>query len=208
MASAERAAERREKIRLGVPTGRPDPASLPWPRSAEDGTPLGVDLSTAWLDVRRLMRARWKPPAGVSFEDYFQEACCLIARKNRTRSAHDPRKSSLGHYVWMIVSNMGANMANQERRRAMTVSYESFNEDGRSESWVASVPAPDPDHVLADAFHDLRRLGAAGAVGPRALDYAARVLAGEDTGIRNRRADHDLRRAMQAEIVRGVESSP
>ncbi len=88
MSSSEAAKHRRYCIKAGVPTGRnrAEVEPLPWPRSADDGTPLGVDLALRGHEVKAIMLAKFScPPRGMVWEDYYQEVCATILRRNRVR---------------------------------------------------------------------------------------------------------------------------
>lgn len=179
MSSAERAREYRAAKKRGdyVPARAP---WLPWPRAAEDGTPLGVDLSAAAEDVRRIMLKHFRnTPSGVEFEDYYQEVCTKIASRNHMPSAHDPRKSSLGHYVYMVANATGANMANSESRRPRELSLQgaagAVGPDGPALEDVLSYL---PELDLPELEIALDSLVVRGAIGPTARSYALDCLAG------------------------------
>lgn len=178
MSSAERAKEYRAAKKRGdyVPQRTP---WLPWPREAEDGTPLGVDLSVAAEDVRRIMLRHFRPPAGVDFDDYFQEVCARIAGRNHMPSAHDPRKSSLGHYVYMVANATGANMANSESRRSSDLSLQgAAGAIGPGGPSLEDVIRSASDLELPEAEIALNSLMVSGAIGPTAKSYAIDCLAG------------------------------
>lgn len=197
MSSAERAREYRAAKKRGDYVPAPRTEWLPWPRSAADGTPLGVDLSSHSVDVRRIMRRHFRPPEGVDFEDYFQEVCAVIARRNHMPSAHDPRKSSLGHYVYMVANAAGADMANSESRRREAV--------------VAQYPvgtgceAPMDEGVFPELGIMLDSLVVRGAIGPNARDYALTCLAGLPTAAYGQPVE---RAALRSEIESALLSGP
>src|SRR5271157_2306728 len=91
------------------------PDKLPWPRNAEDGTPLGIDVVAKEKDVIKLVHKFFKVE-GISMEELKQEVYVAIIHKNYTRSAHDPRKSSFGHYVYMITDNVCKNLIHRKKR--------------------------------------------------------------------------------------------
>lgn len=93
--------------------------SLPWPRSAGDGTKLGVDLRLSYRDVRKLTgkflsmnSTRRKilqcvgerSGAGRAFypEDFEQDILMTIHRRNHMPSAFDPRRGRLSTYVFQV----------------------------------------------------------------------------------------------------------
>lgn len=89
---------------------------LPWPRNSE-GSPsveLGIDITARRKDIIQIAHkymSKKGHPKEVPVEDILQEVFLAIALRNRTRSAHDPRKSSFSHYVWIISNNVCCNLA-------------------------------------------------------------------------------------------------
>jgi len=194
MSTAERAREYRAAKKRGDYAPAPRTEWLPWPRSAEDGTPLGVDLSEKSPDVRRIMLRHFSAPKGVDFDDYFQEVCVTIARRNHMPSAHDPRKSSFGHYVYMVANTIGADLANVEGRRREAV--------GEERSLPAGTGYVDD---LPEVRMALDSLVVQGAIGPTAREYALTCLAGLPTagyGVPVERA------ALRTEIESALLSGP
>ena len=49
-------------------------------------------------------------------EELLQEVYAAILHKNYSKSAHDPRKSSFGHYVYMIANNVCINLVHKKKR--------------------------------------------------------------------------------------------
>lgn len=89
---------------------------LPWPRLGEDGiTPLGVDVVAKRKDIIKIVYKFFRVD-GISMEELLQEIFLAIIHKNQTRSAHDPRKSSFGHYVYMISNNICVNLVHKKKR--------------------------------------------------------------------------------------------
>lgn len=94
-------------------------ASLPWPRCADDGTPLGIDLATKAEDVRKLVMAGFARSAlanGIDPDDLVQTVLVAILRRNRMPCAFDPRRSSFGHYVWRVTRSQFVNLTETEKR--------------------------------------------------------------------------------------------
>lgn len=54
----------------------------------------------------------------VPMDELLQEVYLTIIHKNRGKSAHDPRKSSFGHYVWMVANNVCINIVHRRKRHA------------------------------------------------------------------------------------------
>jgi hypothetical protein len=158
---------------------------------------LGVDLSERSEEVRRIMRRHFRPPEGVDFEDYFQEVCSIIARRNHMPSAHDPRKSSFGHYVYMVANAAGADMANSEsRRRDAVVAQFSLG---------TGCAAPVESEALPELEMVLDSLVVRGAIGPTARDYALTCLAGLPTAAYGQPVE---RAALRSEIESALLSGP
>jgi DNA-directed RNA polymerase specialized sigma24 family protein len=92
---------------------------LPWPRqdTNEDGVTadLGVDVAAKREDIVKIVYKFFKVP-NISMEELLQEVFLAIIHKNHTRSAHDPRKSSFGHYVYMVARNVCINLVHRKKR--------------------------------------------------------------------------------------------
>jgi DNA-directed RNA polymerase specialized sigma24 family protein len=94
-------------------------ARLPWPRKADDGkTPLGVDVDAKRMDIVKIVHKYFKVH-GVEMNELLQEVYLAIIHKNYGRSAHDPRKSSFGHYVYMVANNVCINLVHRKKRTDM-----------------------------------------------------------------------------------------
>ena len=93
------------------------PERFPWPRVAPDDltVDLGVDVKAKIPDIQKLVHKFFRV-ADVPMEELLQEVYVAIIHKNHTRSAHDPRKSSFGHYVFMISNNVCINLVNRKKR--------------------------------------------------------------------------------------------
>lgn len=92
------------------------PERLPWPRMASDGvTPLGIDVQAKRQDIIKITHKYFRVE-NVPMEELLQEIYVAIIHKNHTHSAHDPRKSSFGHYVYMVANNVCINLVHRKRR--------------------------------------------------------------------------------------------
>ena len=97
------------------------PIRLPWPRNSEPDpitgltVPVGVDLKLKRQDVIKIVHKFFKVE-GVSMDDLLQEVYVAISHKNHTPSAHNPKKSSFGHYVFMIANNVCINLVHKNKR--------------------------------------------------------------------------------------------
>jgi DNA-directed RNA polymerase specialized sigma24 family protein len=112
------------------------PDRLPWPRVSEDEprVALGVDVVAKRNDIIKIVHKFFKVD-GVSMDELLQEVYVAILHKNRTRSAHDSRKSSFGHYVYMIANNVCINLVNRIKRQDRekdSIYAPSGREEGRS----------------------------------------------------------------------------
>lgn len=97
--------------------------TLPWPRQAEDGTELGIDLKVRALEVRKLILARYARKArqrGWEPLDFLQLVYVQILHKNRQGCAFDPRRARLSTYVDRVASSALWNATRSARRDAMS----------------------------------------------------------------------------------------
>jgi hypothetical protein len=202
MSSAERAREYRALKKAGTYEQAPRAPHLPWPRSAEDGTKLGVDLSAAATEVREVVRKYFRAPPGYEIDDYCQEVCARIAARNHMPSAHDPRKSSLKHYIYMVANATGANMALKSFK--LVPSSGVSGTVGPGQCLEESLVSPDSDLLPADAEMDLSILAVRGAVGPTARSYALDCLAGRPT---SHYGSPSRRGALRAELAEALGES-
>jgi len=113
---------------------------LPWPRFSEPDietglrVPVGVDLKEKRNDVIKIVHKFFKVE-GVSMEDLLQEVFVAIAHKNHTPSAHNPKKSSFGHYVYMVANNVCINLVHKSKRydkERESIDSPNGHEDSRS----------------------------------------------------------------------------
>jgi len=93
-----------------------DTKKLPWPRFADDNkTQLGVNVVEKEQDIIKIVYKFFKV-SDIPMEELMQEVFLTIIHKNHSRSAHDPRKSSFGHYVYMIANNVCINLVHRKER--------------------------------------------------------------------------------------------
>lgn len=126
---------------------------LPWPRRDTDGTQLGVDVADKREDIIKIVYKFFKVP-GISMEELLQEVFLAIIHKNHTRSAHDPRKSSFGHYIYMVARNVCINLVHRKKRferEKESLDAPQSCDDSRTLLDVIE-PYEDDDE---DQFHDL-----------------------------------------------------
>lgn len=124
------------------------PDRLPWPRFAEDDkkTPLGVDVVAKEKDIIRIVHKFFKVE-DVPMEELIQEVYVAVIHKNYTRSAHDPRKSSFGHYVYMVANNVCINLVHRRKRydkERESIDAPHSTDDSRTILDTIDVAAPDP----------------------------------------------------------------
>lgn len=94
---------------------KPRTASLPWPRSAPDGTPLGLDVKAHFADIARVVaKGRFSAP-GMGIDDLIAEVCLVVMRRNAMPSAYDPRKASVDTYIKLLARHFCANTADSQK---------------------------------------------------------------------------------------------
>lgn len=97
---------------------RPD--RLPWPRKSDPDdngkiVDIGIDVVAKNKDIIKLVY-KFFSVGNIPMEELLQEVFVAIIHKNCTKSAHDPRKSSLGHYVYMVANNVCINLVHKSKR--------------------------------------------------------------------------------------------
>jgi hypothetical protein len=161
---------------------RPERQRLPWPRCADDGTPLGIDVSLKAKDIQRLVTAGFaKACRRIALDDLVQQTYEAILRRNQMPSAFDPRQGSFGHYVHLVAGCQLANMLEAARRHPL-VSERAPEEDEHGKALVEKVD-PEADELGAD-----ERLAAGEALNPAAqslwrLALDARAVSGPQLGL-------------------------
>ena len=116
------ASDRTKVIQVpGKPFKQP-PVRLPWPRNSPTDVdkhgvpiPLGVDVQAKRQDIIKLVHKFFKVK-DVPMEELLQEVYVAIVHKNHTPSAHNPVKSSFGHYVYMVANNVCINLVHKAKR--------------------------------------------------------------------------------------------
>lgn len=110
------------------------PVKYPWPRTAPDNESiqLGVDVVKKRGDIIKLVH-KFFSVEGIPMEELLQEVYAAILHKNYTKSAHDPRKSSFGHYVYMVANNVCINLVHKKKRydKERDSIFEPINQDER-----------------------------------------------------------------------------
>jgi len=82
--------------------------------------PPGIDLEARGHEVRKLLLAKfggWINSSGYDPEEILQEVNVGILRRNVGRCVFDPKKSSFGHYVFMVCNGVLANYHRRDKRR-------------------------------------------------------------------------------------------
>jgi Sigma-70 region 2 len=181
---------------------------LPWPRKADDNSKveLGIDVIKKKPDIEKIVHKFFKVD-GYSMEDLLQEVYTAILHKNGTKSAHDPRKSSFGHYVYMIANNVCRNIVSKKKRydREKESIFEPYQEDGRTieesyepeqESYVESENILElENHLRKQKRHELARFVRAARVGSSPDIIRAALSYGD------RKMSHKIIRDMRHEVV-------
>jgi hypothetical protein len=134
------------------------PERLPWPRMADDGkTPIGVDVVAKRQDIVKITH-KYFHVEGVPIEDLLQEIYLAIVHKNRTQSAHDPRKSSFGHYVYMVANHVCINLVHRKRRydkERDSIDAPYGGDDQRTLLDVFDVEAEAPKDTSSEVMEDM-----------------------------------------------------
>lgn len=144
--------------------GRPakrSPDRLPWPRMSdpdESGktVPLGIDVAAKRQDIIRIV-GKFFSVKDVPMEELLQEVYVAIIHKNYTRSAHNPSKSSFGHYVYMVANNVCINLVHRKRRydkESDSIDAPASYDDSRSILDVTEAAPPERD-VVGEHMEDL-----------------------------------------------------
>jgi DNA-directed RNA polymerase specialized sigma24 family protein len=134
---------------------------LDWPRMAEDGkTPLGIDIIEKQKDITRIVYKHFRVK-NLSMEELLQEVFMTILHKNKSRSAHDPRKSSFSHYIYMVTNNICINIVQKEKRyekeSESIYSTHGGGEEGRA--IIDTVPAEEKETpILYEKLDELSSL--------------------------------------------------
>ena len=122
------------------------PDRLPWPRMSEPDengkiAALGVDVVVKRQDIIKIVHKFFKVDS-ISMDELLQEVYVAIIHKNFTRSAHDSRKSSFGHYIYMVANNVCINLVHRKRRH-----------DKESDS-IDAPSSHDDNRTMLDCFED------------------------------------------------------
>lgn len=147
--------QRAKTIKVPGKSLKKTPDRLPWPRFAEDKkTPLGVNVIEKERDIVRLVHKFFKVE-DVSMEELIQEVYVAIIHKNHTRSAHDPRKSSFGHYIYMVANNVCINLVHRKKRYDKErESIDAPNNSDDNRTLLDSIDMADPESGLLDRFSE------------------------------------------------------
>lgn len=158
-----------KRVRVVKTSSKPakaPPDRLPWPRVAPDDptVSLGVDVKGKMQDINKIVYKYFRV-ADVPMEELMQEVFVAIVHKNYTRSAHDPRKSSFGHYVYMIANNVCINLVHRKKRydkERESLDAPSSANDSRTLLDVLDTAPIDTDDLadqIEEIEHIMRRRG-------------------------------------------------
>lgn len=142
----------------------PNPGRLPWPRLKVDEetgepvldkngekVPLGVDVAAKRKDIIKIVHKYFRVPE-VPMEELLQEVFLTVVHKNHGRSAHDPTKSSFGHYVYMVANNVCINLVHKKKRfEKERDSLDAPNGQDDRRTLLETIEAPEP---YADPFQE------------------------------------------------------
>ena len=110
------------------PQDRPLPLAftyVPRVRKPKPAPPeVGFDLGAREQEVRNILFKLFKyklEKGGFDHEEAVQEAMMALAIRNKGRCPWDAKKSSWGHYVYMVIDGTLCNMARRAGRRSREV---------------------------------------------------------------------------------------
>lgn len=140
------------------------PERLPWPRRCpnDPNVELGVDVVKKEKDIKKLVHKFFKVK-DYPMDELIQDVFTAILNKNYTRSAHDPRKSSFGHYVYMVANNVCIGIHHKRKRyekEGDSIDIARNNdEDGKTieETYCVSVEETEETPILNE-FEILARM--------------------------------------------------
>jgi DNA-directed RNA polymerase specialized sigma24 family protein len=140
------------------------PEKFPWPRFAPDDpkVALGIDTVAKMQDIKRIVHKHFRVP-DVPMDELLQEIFLAITRKNYTMSAHDPRKSSFSHYIYMISDNVCKNLVNRKKRydrEKDSIDAPANDQDSRTLLDVIDVPTVlnESDDVVSNHMEDIENV--------------------------------------------------
>lgn len=114
---------------------------LPWPRTADDGTPLGLDVGRHYKLIQRIALWHLRHPQTRAFlrdrighgcagreltaEDFTQELTLNIHHYNHLPSAFDPRKSQPATYITTRARQLLRDLTNKkDPSRSLEVNHD------------------------------------------------------------------------------------
>lgn len=140
---------------------------LPWPRFKleEDGkisldkkgnpVELGVDVVEKKKDIIKLVH-KFFSVSEIPMEELLQEVYLTVIHKNHSKSAHDPTKSSFGHYIYMIANNVCIGLVHKKKRfeKERDSLDTPIHGGGDDERTILDRIEVEPEYVKSDSFHD------------------------------------------------------
>jgi DNA-directed RNA polymerase specialized sigma24 family protein len=156
------AVQRTRIVKVSSKPIKKPPQRLPWPRKAEDdvNVDLGVNVQAKRQDVIKIVHKYFRV-SEVSMDELLQEVFLAIIHKNYTKSAHDPRKSSFGHYVYMVANNVCINLAHRKKRydkERDSIDTPYGDDDRRTLLDTADVAIPDDDDIFGEKVEEIETL--------------------------------------------------
>jgi len=110
---------------------------------------MGINVEQKMEDIKKIVYKYFHVP-NIPMDDLVQEVYVAILHKNNGKSAHNPTKSSFGHYVYMVANNVSTNMVNRNRRKfgnTLSLDYVSSDEKPMIESITYEMNMMDSSHV-------------------------------------------------------------
>lgn len=156
------AASEAKVIRVPGKPLKKSPDRLPWPRQSDPDeagktAPLGIDVAAKRQDIVKIVHKFFKVH-DVAMEELLQEVFVAIIHKNYTRSAHDPRKSSFGHYVYMVANNVCINLVHRKRRydkESDSLDAPSGHDDSRTILDVTESPQAEASDAVTEHMEEI-----------------------------------------------------
>lgn len=118
---------------------------LPWPRSDEDGTARGVDVTLKFGEITRFCRMFLKDSSvrmflrgrsletgearNIDVDDFTQEVLLLIHRRNQMPSAFNPRRGKLVTYFWRLCWTMLTHMTQRTTIKIVDAQFDDTDEE-------------------------------------------------------------------------------
>jgi hypothetical protein len=137
---------------------------LPWPRTEKDEktgklVPRGVDVMAKRKDIIKIVYKYFRVP-GVTMDELLQEVFLAIVHKNHGKSAHNPTKSSFGHYIFMVANNVCINLVHRKKRfereqDSIDTNYRSDDDRSFLDTHEVPVEEDQEDAAFSDRMEEI-----------------------------------------------------